>query len=402
MGRGLGETMEHKEQVRVLRGLMDQLDAGKNIDAGKQVMNPAINYLCTDRAEQEWKSFFQDYPQVLGLSDDLPEANSFFTSDEMGTPILCTRDKEGEFHAFINSCRHRGTIVETEERGKRTAFSCPFHAWTYNAKGDLVSIPRQDDFGEVDKSCYSLVELPAEEKHGILWIHPNPNAELNLDDNLGDLGAELASWKLETMTRDAATEYPHEMNWKLAIDTFGETYHFNVLHKNTLAQTFYAHTTMYDTYKRNHRMSLCQRGIDTLRDKPESEWDILIGALPAYYLFPNVQLLMTQAGPVLVRVYPRGANPNDSYSKVTFYLRPEIAQMKGNLEFAEMSDAISERLQGFGNVIRDEDYAAAATSHKGLSSGHIDHVIYGRNEPALHHYHNTYQEALGLPPLEEV
>ena len=85
--------MEHKEQVRVLRGLMDQLDAGKNIDAGKQVMNPAINYLCTDRAEQEWKSFFQDYPQVLGLSDDLPEANSFFTSDEMGTPILCTRDK---------------------------------------------------------------------------------------------------------------------------------------------------------------------------------------------------------------------------------------------------------------------------------------------------------------------
>ena len=111
---------------------------------------------------------------------------------------------------------------------------------------------------------------------------------------------------------------------------------------------------------------------------------------------------MEQAGPVLVRVYPRGANPNDSYSKVTFYLRPEIAQMKGNLEFSEMSDAISERLQGFGNVIRDEDYAAAATSHKGLASGHIDHVIYGRNEPALHHYHNTYQEALGLPPLEEV
>ena len=26
----------------------------------------------------------------------------------------------------------------------------------------------------------------------------------------------------------------------------------------------------------------------------------------------------------------------------------------------------------------------------------------GRNEPALHHYHNTFREALNLPPLERV
>ena len=26
-------------------------------------------------------------------------------------------------------------------------------------------------------------------------------------------------------------------------------------------------------------------------------------------------------------------------------------------------------------------------------------VSFGRNEPALHHYHNTYREALGMEPL---
>lgn len=29
-----------------------------------------------------------------------------------------------------------------------------------------------------------------------------------------------------------------------------------------------------------------------------------------------------------------------------------------------------------------------------------EYTIFGRNEPALHHYHNTYREALGMEPLE--
>jgi len=53
----------------------------------------------------------------------------------------------------------------------------------------------------------------------------------------------------------------------------------------------------------------------------------------------------------------------------------------------------------FGEIIRDEDYVAAAASHKGLRSGKIDHILFGQNEPALHHYHNTYREALNLEPM---
>ena len=31
--------------------------------------------------------------------------------------------------------------------------------------------------------------------------------------------------------------------------------------------------------------------------------------------------------------------------------------------------------------------------------GALTEVVFGRNEPALHHYHNTYRAALGLEPL---
>ena len=51
-------------------------------------------------------------------------------------------------------------------------------------------------------------------------------------------------------------------------------------------------------------------------------------------------------------------------------------------------------------MIQSEDYWVAASAHKGALSKAQDFVVFGRNEPALHHYHNTYREALGMPPLE--
>ena len=53
----------------------------------------------------------------------------------------------------------------------------------------------------------------------------------------------------------------------------------------------------------------------------------------------------------------------------------------------------------FGEVIRDEDFAVAENAYKGIKSGNIKHLTFGRNEQPLHFYHNTYREALGLPKL---
>ena len=387
--------MRRDEQIRVIEELMQHLDDGTNVDAGCQVRNPVSSYTSADLATREWKSFFQNYPQVLGLSADLPEPESFFTSNDLGKPILCTRAADGVFRAFLNVCRHRATVVEEEPRGQKKRFQCPFHGWTYDPKGALVGVPKEGHFGKIDRECYSLVELPAVERYGLLWVSPDPGASFDVDALLGDLGPELASWKLERCQRHADTRFDHAMNWKLAIDTFGETYHFNTLHRNTLAGSFYGNVQLYDRYARNHRMMLCMKTIDDLRGKPQDEWNVLHAALPVYYLFPNIQLIVGQGGPTLVRVYPGGPNPHQSFSQVGFYLYPEAFES----EFREM---IGMRMEGFGQVIRDEDYVAAASGHRGARSGAVEYVTFGRNEPALHHYHNTYRDALGLPPLETV
>ncbi len=392
--------MEHAEQVRVLRGLMNYLDTDTNVDAGGQVRNPVSSYTCPDIAKKEWEGFFQDHPHVLGLSADLPEAGSFVTSHDLGKPILMTRDNEGNFRAFLNVCRHRGTLLESESRGRRSVFSCPFHAWGYSTRGELVAVPKEDHFGPVDRSCHGLVELPAAEKYGLLWVNPNRDGRMDVDECLQDLAPELEHWDLTRNTWDGETTYEHPMNWKLAIDTFGETYHFNALHKDTLASDLYGNVQMYDTYARNHRMILCGRTIDGLRDKPEDEWNVLEATVPVYYIFPNVQLIFGRAGPTLVRVYPDRDNPHNSHSQISFYLSPEARALADQGE--AFYNTIQERMRGFANVIEKEDYVTAASSHQGILSGAQEYFTFGRNEPALHHYHNTYREALGMDPLERI
>jgi phenylpropionate dioxygenase-like ring-hydroxylating dioxygenase large terminal subunit len=386
--------MRRDEQVRVIKGLMAHLDQGTNVDAGVIRRIEVSDYTSPERAALEWDTLFRDHPQVIGLSGDLPRPGSFLTIHDFGTPILATRDGQGRLRAFANVCRHRGTLVETEARGQRSRFSCPFHAWTYDNNGALIGLPKGEHFGAMDRACLGLVELPAQERHGLLFVHPRAGGDLDAPALLAGLDPEFEAWDFQSLVHIGDDTYETPMNWKLAIDTFGETYHFEKLHRNTLAPIFHGNVQLYDTYGRNHRMALCIRAIDLMRHVPEEDWHVTMGAFPVYYLFPNIQVNVGANTVTLVRVYPDGASPGRSRSRVSFYARPEA--LKANPE------GVRGLSRGFAEIIRDEDYVAAASSHVGAESGQTGHFIFGRNEPALHHYHATYREALGLPPLEIV
>ena len=62
--------MESKEQLRLLKGLIDHLDNKTNIDAGGIIRAPADTYTSKERFEQEWENFFLNHPQIIGMSGD--------------------------------------------------------------------------------------------------------------------------------------------------------------------------------------------------------------------------------------------------------------------------------------------------------------------------------------------
>jgi len=383
--------MRHSLQVELLKELLRQLDEGVNADAGGLRKNPASAYTCPELATREWQHFFRNHPQIIGCSAELPEPGSFVTLGDFGMEVLATRDEQGVFRAFLNACRHRGTMLEGERRGIKQRFSCPFHAWTYASDGALTGIPMSKQFGSVDKSCHGLIELPAIENRGFLWVHPDPEGSIDADALYAGLTDDLDSWDFGSMILAGETSYDMRLNWKLATDTFGETYHFKRLHRDTLAQVFHGDTLAYHTFGRNHRMILCSRQIDAYRGVPESQWRINVGGFPVYYLFPNVVLNVSPAGMTMVRVYPCPGDPGRSISRLSYYF--DAAQLEAD------PDMLRFRSEAFGNVVESEDYATAVTTQRAAESGLLDYVIFGRNEAPLHHYHNTFREALGMTPL---
>ncbi len=72
-------------------------------------------------------------------------------------------------------------------------------------------------------------------------------------------------------------------------------------------------------------------------------------------------------------------------------------------EAAEVNEMITTIAQTFAEIIRDEDYVMGESQQLAANAGSLDHIIFGRNEPALHHYHDTYAAKLGEPqaPLVE-
>jgi len=409
--------MQHTTQVEILKELMQQLDEGKNIDAGVQYRMPTTAYVCPQVAEQERDAFFRNHPQLIGLSGDLPDPASFLTMDDFGIPILATRDKSGKFHAFLNACRHRSVKVASDVRGTKSVFMCPFHNWSYANTGNLLNIPDQDHFGAIDKSCNGLIELPAVERDGLLWVHPDVDGKLNIDELLGsELAAELASHDVTKHKYVGEKTIEMDLNWKFANDTFGETYHFGKLHKNTLGQLFPGNNLHLKEFGRHHRFVTASSGIDAMRDLPESEWQIARGTFVMYHLFPNVQFLADSQTATLIRIYPDENDPGRSITRVTFYYTEEAiqaveAQHAAGIESSDVYDregregaigGVEASLEVFHSTIEKEDYVMGEMQQRAAETGMLKEIIFGRNEPALHHFHQNYREALNQPPLERV
>ncbi|MDE0726684.1 MAG: hypothetical protein OSB82_09465, partial [Alphaproteobacteria bacterium] len=56
----------------------------------------------------------------------------------------------------------------------------------------------------------------------------------------------------------------------------------------------------------------------------------------------------------------------------------------------------------FKSTIEQEDDLMGETTQRAAETGMMEHIIFGRNEPALHHYHQAFRAALQMPPLEEM
>jgi phenylpropionate dioxygenase-like ring-hydroxylating dioxygenase large terminal subunit len=231
-----------------------------------------------------------------------------------------------------------------------------------------------------------LTDLPATECAGFLWISLDRDATLDIPAFLGPLADELESWGIGRWSPLGEKVLDCPINWKLAIDTFAENYHFATVHKMTFATIARSNCTVFDAFGQHHRLVFPLNGILDLEDVPEEQWDPLQNMVVIYAIFPNIVLSCTIANGELFRVYPADV-PGRSIT---------VHQNSTPLDLSDESVAAGAAavFDYAHSTVRDEDYALVQGLQANLESGVRQHLVFGRNEPGLHHRHATWAHAI--------
>jgi phenylpropionate dioxygenase-like ring-hydroxylating dioxygenase large terminal subunit len=380
--------MDHDQLIDLTRRAL-KLARDKATDlAPAQHLVDAREYTSQERHERDW-AMLMSSPQLVGYVSELPRPGSYCTKTVMGRSVLLTRTSDGSVKAFDNVCLHRQAPV-VSGCGVAKRFTCPYHAWTYDNTGRLVALPGREGFPEMTLKSDGLTELPATEFAGFLWIAMDPGTTLDVAAHLGPLAEELDSWGIGRWAPLGEKVLDSPINWKLAIDTFAENYHFATVHEQTFATIARSNCTVFDAYGPHHRLIFPLNTILDLDNIPEDKWVPFNSMVVIYALFPNIVLSVTIANGELFRVYP-GDRPGRSIT---------VHQNSTPLDLSDESTAAGAQavFEYAHATVRDEDYRLVAGLQANLESGARERLLFGRNEPGLQHRHITWQQALKDEP----
>jgi len=192
--------------------------------------------------ELEQRYIFERTWQFLALESEIARPNDFVTGWIGRTPVLVTRDAQGEVRAFANVCRHKGSVLCRSERGNAKYHVCAYHGWAYDAGGRNVHIKDVKDAcftGAFDAENHDLLPIARVEGYkGLVFGSLSP-AVPPLEEILGelrffiDLAMEQSPQGMEFVPGRAA--YTFAANWKFQMDNGVDFYHLTSTHKSFIA-----------------------------------------------------------------------------------------------------------------------------------------------------------------------
>ena len=229
-------------------------------------------YSDPEQFERERDLIFRRYWLNLGRVSDIPNAGDYVVHDIPFLPasVLLIRSQDGNVRAFHNACPHRGNKIcqkfadETSfiKSGNKKFFLCEFHGWVFNDKGEVVDIPDQENFFDLDRATLGMVPIHSAIWAGFIFVNFAENPHLTLDEQLGEVRDQLAGYPFENFSPIFGYEGEVDCNWKLSVDSQVEGYHAVTLHRRTLgnalggAENPMMHMLDFAAFGENHRLSM--------------------------------------------------------------------------------------------------------------------------------------------------
>ena len=175
----------------------------------------------------------------VGLEAEIPNPGDYLTSFAGDTPMVVVSAADGSLQAFVNRCAHRGTLLVRHRFGTTDDFTCIYHHWCYDLKGDLIDVPFMRGLkgkggmpADFEMADHGLRKVRVDSYAGVIFVtfdaSTEPLAEF-LDEPMCDYLDLLFGNRPVEILGYSRQRIPG--NWKLYVENTHDGYHAGLLHQ---------------------------------------------------------------------------------------------------------------------------------------------------------------------------
>ncbi|SLN55076.1 Naphthalene 1,2-dioxygenase subunit alpha [Roseovarius albus] len=197
---------------------------------------PTKAYTSQEWFDREMRDIFSKTWRYAGFMEDVSEPGQYISVQAGLNNIFIVMGRDRRLRAFHNICRHRGTQLIRAVGKTQKALTCPYHDWTYDLEGNLISVPEEhEEFGKVDKACHGLKPASVDIWKSMIFVHPDPDAA-PITDWFGPVEEHIGPHVPEELIEyeEARNSYEIKANWKIVVENYIDVYHLSHLHSGTL------------------------------------------------------------------------------------------------------------------------------------------------------------------------
>ncbi|MFO0993009.1 MAG: aromatic ring-hydroxylating dioxygenase subunit alpha [Hyphomicrobiales bacterium] len=193
---------------------------------------PSWTYFNQELLEVEKQELFRKCWQLACHVSDVPKPGDYQCFDIVGERAIIVRGKDDKVRAFHNVCRHRGSRVVAEQKGRcKSAIVCPFHGWSFNLDGTLRAVPQAKTFPKLDPVQHGLVPLEYEIWYGFVFVRFIKSDQPPVATLMAAQEEMIRHYRLEEVKPYTGLKnYNMPVNWKAVRDVDNEGYHVPVAH----------------------------------------------------------------------------------------------------------------------------------------------------------------------------
>ena len=169
---------------------------------------------------------------VVANSEEVSNGHKVATQ-LLGEDILIWRSN-GEIHAWLDRCPHRGSQLSLGEIRNGDTVVCPYHGWHFNTEGQCTRMPAHPD-QKISRRA-KATQFPVREKYGLVWICLGEPS-----DDIPEFYGVDDSYHLII-----AGPYDVETSGPRAVENFLDLSHFPFIHKGYLGEEPYTEMDDYD------------------------------------------------------------------------------------------------------------------------------------------------------------